>query len=123
MYNTVYLRTAQAAAAAAAASFSMCERAHSAEEFDEWLERATWRQLRLAQTQTQRHSVMHALVSRYLASEELLTDLLPPGVRLACDTEAHVFSDKKSHQCDWKFEVCVFCVHTVQTAYILEYVR
>ena len=89
---------------AVANSFSKCERAHSEAELDEWLERATWRQLRLDSA-----SLMHALTARYFSSssgsEEVLTERLPAGVQLSCDTALQVYSENKSHQCEWRFEV------------------
>ena len=89
---------------AVANSFSKCERAHSEAELDEWLERAAWRQMRL-----DGGSLMHALIARYFSSssgsEEVLTEQLPAGVQLSCDSALQVYSENKSHQCEWRFEV------------------
>ena len=94
-------------AVAVANSFSKCERAHSEAELDEWLERAAWRQMRLEQSGSA--SMMHALTERYFSfssgAEEVLTERLPAGVQLSCNSALQVYSENKNHQCEWRFEV------------------
>ena len=91
---------------AVANSFSKCERALSEAELDEWFERAAWRQMRHEMSGSV--SMMHALTESYFSSsgaEEVLTERLPAGVQLSCNSALQVYSENKSHQCEWRFEV------------------
>ena len=103
---------------AVADSFSKCERAHSEAELDEWLERAAWRQMRLEQSGARSASLMHALTERFFSSspgaEEVLTERLPAGVQLSCDSPLQVHSENKKHQCEWRFEVRSVSIHFEQ---------